>query len=422
MPRISRNCQIYLTTGFVIVGTATAGLSAGPVISYDPKAGGVDLVQKGEVEGKLNSQFVVEARGADAVAKFYGTVAGVLLQATARPDASLKSLPIKLSYRLKGDHEAVLRVSFGKQQANSEALAWVWAVAARFAKHNATGAVTLIDRPQSRTEQRFARRWHALNGRGKRLLWARYHPAVDDTLMGFFLLAADAVVGDPEQMRMLPNGLKGFERYSGYPQTFDRVKSARAARTLDSLISLKAKSGDCAMLNDVDETFVFAITSGRLQISGLPNYRFARKTQAGVYVEIDALTEIVRKNRRLLRDVNPLLNKTIADFAQLVAFFNYVGKTNPVELAAFVNKLKPVFDRIPTIQTPIALPLPARYGRVFGCYRPRLTGMPLSRPQNWSISSASKSSRWSVPIRLQKPLACPGPCRCQNLNAATGFG
>ena len=284
----------------------------------------------------------------------------MLFQATARPGGSLKSLPIKLSYRLKGDHDAVLCVNFGKHKVTSDAPAWVWAVAAKFANHDATGAVTLIDRPPTRTEQRFERRWHAKNGFGKRLLWARYHPAVDDTLMGFFLLTADAIVGDPEHVRRLPNGLKDFEKYSGYSLTFDRVKSRRAARTLDTLISLMAKSGDCAMLNDVEETFVFKMASGQLRISGVPFYRFARKTRSGVFREINELTGMCRKNRHLFRDVNPLVNRTIADFAKLVAFFNYIGKTNPDELDAFVNNLKPVLDRIPTIETPNALPLPAR--------------------------------------------------------------
>ncbi len=356
MPLICR----ALTTSLLIFGLASATLFAGPVISFDPLAGGVRLVQKVDVDGEVTSQFLVKAKGASAVFKLHGTLTGVLFQATALPGDSLKSLPINLSYRLKGDHDAVLCVTLGNNQVTSDVPAWVWAVAAKFAEHEASGAVMLTDEPRTRAEKRFERRWHGKNGLSERLLWARYHPAVDDTLMGFFLLTADAMVGDPVHMRTITNGLKDFEKYSGYSLTTDHVKSGRAARALDTIISLEARPGDCAMLNDVDETIVFTISNGELRISGVPNYHFARETQAGVFEEIKQLTGICRKNRHLFLDVNPVVYKTIADFAKLVAFFNYIDETDPDRLDAFVNDLKPVMDRIPTIDAPIALPLPAR--------------------------------------------------------------
>lgn len=355
-PHVSR---IVATTCLAICAAGGA-VVAGPRVSFDPESGGVRLIQKDELKGRVSSRFVVKAKGAAAVSRVSATVTGVLLQATARPDDAVRSKPIRLSYRLQGDHDALLCVTIGKQTATSNVPAWVWAVAARFAHHEATGAVTLIDHPSTQPERAFERRWRAANGRSTRLLWARYHPALDDTLAGFFLLAADAVIGDPEQMRGLPNGLKGFANDSGDAPPFDRVKSGRAARTLDAIISLKAKSGDCVMLNDVGETFTFTVSNGRLQITGAPAYRFARKDRTGAYRELTDLTRLCRKNRRLLRDASPLVHRTAGDFARLVAFFNYVGETNPEQLAAFVKTLKPVMKRIPQFQTPIAVPMRAR--------------------------------------------------------------
>lgn len=360
MVRTSRRCRVLLLGCLGVLGPATATLSAGPVISFDPQTGGIRLVQKGDLDGKTTSRFVVKATGSAAVSRAYATVTGVLFQATARPADALRSQPIRLSYRLQGEHDAVLNVAIGTHKATSDAPAWVWAVAARFASHEATGAVTLIDGPSTPTERKFERRWRAGNVPGKRLLWARYHPALDDTLMGFFLMTADAFIGDPEHVRTLPSGLKHFQKYSRYPPTLDRARSRPAARALDAIISLKAKPGDRAMLNDVDERFVFAIAGGHLQISGVPNYRFARKGRAGAFREITDLTEVCRKNRRLIRNANPLLERTVADFARLAAFFRYVGRSNPDAFHAFVKNLTPVLERIPTIKTPIAVPLRAR--------------------------------------------------------------
>ncbi len=343
-----------------ILSLTAVPVTAGPVISFDPQAGGVRLVRKGDVGDEVSSRFVVKAKGPVAVSKVYGTIVGVLLQATARPGDKLKSLPIELSYRLQGDHNAVLCATIGKHKVVSDVPAWVWAVAARFADHGATGAVTLLDRPRTRAERSFERRWHGKHGFDERLLWARYHPAVDSTLMGFFLLAADATVGDPEHMRSITEGLQDFDKYSGYTLSVDGQRSSQAARTLDTLISLKAQPGDRAMLNDVDETYAFTIAKGKLQTSGVPNYRFSRETRAGEFTEISELTRVCRQNRHLFVEINPLVYTVVGDFAQLVAFFNYIDETDPDELDAFVDELQPVFDRIPTIETHIALPLPAR--------------------------------------------------------------
>ena len=80
----------------------------------------------------------------------------------------------------------------------------------------------------------------------------------------------------------------------------------------------------------------------------------------GVFKEINELTVNCRKNRKLFAEVNPIVYKTIDDFSKLVAFFNYIDETEPDELDAFVKTLKPVLDRIPTLETPIAMPYRVR--------------------------------------------------------------
>ena len=225
--------------------------------------------------------------------------------------------------------------------------------------HEATAAITMTDNPPTTIEKRFRQRWLATSTSAERLLWVRYHPAVDDTLIGFFLFTADAMLADAQNMRTITNGLRDFEQYSDYPLTIEPAKIARAARMLDGLITLESNPGDIAMLNDVDEDFVFAIDDGTLRIGGHLNYHFARKTASG-FKEVRKLTEIFRKNRNMVFESNPLVHTVVADFAKLVAFFNYVDRVDPEELAEFVRRLKPVLDRIPTTSTPIGVVLRTR--------------------------------------------------------------
>ena len=178
--------------------------------------------------------------------------------------------------------------------------------------------------------------------------------------MGFFLFTADAMLANAQNMCTITNGLRDFQQYSNYPVTLDAAKSRRAARLLDGLITLEFQPGDIAMLNDVDEAFVFTIENGNLKMGGRPNYHFARKTNSNEFKEVRKLTEIFHKNRNLVSEANPLVYKAVTDFAQLVAFFNYVDRVDPDELDAFVSRLRPVIDCIPTTSTPIAVVLPPR--------------------------------------------------------------
>ena len=356
----SIHCHSIVLIFFSICFAAAPLLAGGPVVAYDPKAGGVRLVKRADLVGETAGPLLVRATGAKAVAEAHGNLTGVLFQATARPSATLASLPIGLSYTERGECDALLRVSLGDRTAVSDSPAWIWAVAAKFAQHEATGAVTLNDQPQTAAEQRFARRWRHDHRDDERLVWARYHPVLEDSLVGFFLVTADAMLGDAQNIRTLPNGLANFEQSSGVSLAIDDAKSRRAASTLDELIRLESQPGDCVMLNDVDEAFVFTIADGKLQISGSPRYHYSRQTQASRFQEVERLNEIFRENQHIYAETNPRVYQTVADFAGLVAFFNYVEARDRSRLAAFVDSLEPVFDRIPNIETPIAVPLAGR--------------------------------------------------------------
>lgn len=372
------------TLWMLLVASAWA---AGPHVTYDPEAGGVRVIAKsevGEVQSRMEvaargprevvaasnlltatvsterslgqpaSQFLVTARGTQQVHDVSGNVTGVLFQATAQPDATLRFLPIRLSYQLQGEHDAVLNVTIGSHQAASEAPAWVWATAARFAAHPATGALTLMDQPQTSAEQAFHRVWRQRNA--GRLVWARYHPVLDDTLMGFYLLATDAMIADAEHVRTMVNGLNRVEKVYGYPDSVNRAQSLRSAKMLDGLMKLESQPGDYAMFNDLDAAYRFSIVDGKLQLRGTADYHFARPTPEGPQA-LPALTSMIAKNRHLFAESSPPLYNTVEDFGRLAAFFNHVEEVDPTGFKTFVASLEPVLSRMPRMETPIAVEL-----------------------------------------------------------------
>lgn len=69
-------------------------------------------------------------------------------------------------------------------------------------------------------------------------------------------------------------------------------------------------------------------------------------------VAVNNASKAIRDNRNLLYDLNPQLYAVVDDFAQMVAFFNYVKAQNPAGFKAFVNQLGDVMKIIPEMKTP----------------------------------------------------------------------
>ncbi len=333
---------------------ARGDVFAGPVVTYDPETGRVALVRKSEIDGPVKSRFEVAARGAEEVSNVTAVVTGVLFQAEARPATSLESKPIRLSYALRGKDDASLIVKCGDQPLASDAPAWVWAVAARFAVHPATAAVTMRNAPETAGEKLFHEHWKRKHGEQYRLTWARYHPELDDTLIGFHLIVADAMMANAEQYCEVVSGLDGEHSASSSGEAPRRLRSAR---TLAALVRLESKPADCSMLNDVESDFVFSGDDSKLQIEGAANYQFSRLGRSGRFEPLKGLSVALRTNRHLQQESNPALYRAVDEFSRLVAFFHYVERVDPAGMKAFAASLEPVLERIPTIETPIGLPV-----------------------------------------------------------------
>jgi hypothetical protein len=355
----ARQFQRFLVTSILFhCGMSTTTLGGNPV-TYDPVKGGVPVLQR--ADGGPTQPFIVEAKGRDEVEGVLAIVTGVLFQASAVPDPALNSPSIDgLSYKLKGLDDAVLCVTIDGNEVTSDVPAWIWAVAAKFADQEGTAAVTLDNAPSTGAVYFPTQRWRKSDGVDRRLLWVRCHPAIDDTLMSFFLIAGDAMMTDSEFVRSMTEGLQGIDLPANSQTSRDQTKGPRAAQILDTLIRSEAQPDDCVMLNDVDETYVFSVVKGRLQLSGHPNYHFSRKTSGGKYQEVSGLTGLCARNRGLLYEINPQVYHTLDDFSRMAAFFTYIDDTNPQQLDEFVAGLQPVLDRLPEFSTPAAIAVPAR--------------------------------------------------------------
>lgn len=346
----------------VILVAVPGALLAGPKISFRTKGAGIGLVSKAEIGHTATSNLRITAIGPAAVSQVYADVGGVLFQGIAQPDNNVTGDAIDLSYSLKGDHDAVLRVRIGEREATSDVPAWVWVVAARFADSKYTAAITLLGKPETDDEVRYD------NKKEKPVYWIRYHPAVDDTLIGFFLFSADSmfVNADIDLMRGITQDLAGLEGLVGYDVQFNEASSAKAAETIMKQIHHGGRPGGVLrwwwwttyMLNDVETDYKFRAKGGRLEIQGNPTYHFGMVGDNKVFIENRYITEYFAGHPDTVQQLNPLVYEAVYDFGRMVSFFRYVKKANPHEFREFMTEIDPVLNRIPEIDTPAAWQLP----------------------------------------------------------------
>ena len=339
---------------------------AGSLISfnYNPNLG---LLKKSSIGNSTRGNLRYSVRGTD-VNSVYGIIGGVLFQATAEPEPKLKGLPISLLYELKGDFDATLKILIGKESGQSTTPAWIWVKAAKFADSGYTSAITLFGEPETEDEVKF----HKAN---KVRYWISYHPDLDDTIIGLMIFGADSmfVSGEPNRMRRFTDGLNGAEKYIVYDFKIDEQKSLESASILKNKIKRSIKNinlqkqlnldetikiiseqkWNTYMLNDVNEQFTFRIENKIILIDGVPNYHFG-VAYGDTFDENILITQFFRENRKLLHELNPLIYKSVDDFAKHVAFFNFVKDKYGEEWKRFLKSITVLEDRIPKVETPAA--------------------------------------------------------------------
>ncbi len=344
----------------------TVAVSAAPhavaqQIRYDAARSNVPLVFADDVSGDVRSTFSFRARGEEEVSRAFANASGVLFQGVASAPRGVNAAKWRLNVERDSERAARLILLADQEKYSSPSPAWVWVVAAKFAAHRATGAITMVDDPETPGEKQFARRWNSQSAnRGGRLMWARYHPAIHNQLVGFFLFAADGMLADPVRVRTITDGVVGLEQNCCFTLSFDRTRSRRAAGAVAEMIALEAEPGDFAMLNDLHAKQTIQLTSQVLRLTGEPTYQFARRNARRQFEPIGPLNRFVKSNRGTVRDVNPAVAAVVRDFCRHVAFFNLVQRQAPDEFARFNASLDKIESRLPRLESPVALPLSAQ--------------------------------------------------------------
>jgi len=346
----------------------------------------------------------VEIKASDVLEAAKMNQRGVLFISEAVPeDKALESQPITLTYSgIQNNDGSRLAISFGnKTIIANDLFDWMLLPLAMYVDSEFNNCVTLFGNPKNRklddgiTSERDRTAFDnvkALEYGKKSLFLAEFHPALKDNLVGLVLFLVDAMVLESDLRTITSNmgTVNGFTNRI----TFDQKNSELSAKKLSSLLRTdeaqsrlfadKSTELTRELINEFNsagvsvsnETFnfiknnwfnkpyhsyifsepnggiSFRIENDQIKFTGVPYYQFLKITNRSlvdaylngrqniVYENVDELTNTIRSDPNLIRNLNPAIFDTVTRIAQWSGLLRYVRVKYPNSWNNFINQLK----------------------------------------------------------------------------------
>lgn len=319
---------------------------------------------------------------------------GVLFMATAKPeDASVLSdpkKPIVLSYNKGGKDGARLTVKIGGASIAVKGLYdWILLPAVYIAQTGFTNGTTLQGTPDPGNAEEASRADFYLNKQqgGTAVSWVEVNPVLVNTLLGYNMLLADAMLTEGEvgkaaadislpgynETKLKPadkkkadaavdaankqvkdiilkgrtDWAKGKAREVVWQQIFATGRTPNEDDMVDAINAMytsympEAKPWDYYIFCDPDEGIKFKVDKKGLIFTGAPQYYFMYKntdsTGRQVYQDAKVISADMKK---VVRGLNPIVYDSITQAAQWTAFFRLAKSKYPKEWDKFVAQVK----------------------------------------------------------------------------------
>ena len=123
-------------------------------------------------------------------------IGGVIFQETAVPTGNAIGQPVAIQYDSAQADGRRMILTIGNTAVITELYDWEMIPIAQFVESGYTACMTLFDEP--RTDDEIETHINNLN---KSIMWANFHPALGDTIIGLNLFFVDAMLVNPDLMQ-----------------------------------------------------------------------------------------------------------------------------------------------------------------------------------------------------------------------------
>lgn len=279
------------------------------------------------------------------------TIGGVILQETAKPEASLAGKEIDLRYNKTLPDGHRLQIKIGGQQFKSNLFDWALIPISNYANSQNTAVISLLGSSHTTAEETFEQQQAIFFKRP--IFWVQVHPALKDTLIGFNALLTDAMFlgGDPSRVRKYTERLK--PKIVGWNSSgFIEQSSATASQKFSTLLS--QAQWETYIFNDLDSAFTVATQGDMLVINGRnPTYHFFDDIANSAAPNKD-LTEAIRNlGAAEFNSLNPAVYSTAYYTARWASFFRYMKHSQPEKWSSYLTSLDEATG-VFAVETPVA--------------------------------------------------------------------
>lgn len=266
-----------------------------------------------------------------------GEIGGVAFRGVAVPVGNAVGAPISLSYVSSKPDGQRLELQIGGSTVATDIPDWLLLPTAAFAASPYNAAMTL-----SGGSRQGENRW----------LQARYHPAVEDNLLGLRLLHVDRLWIDPLGIWNVPTSRSGRPILgNGESAEIDTAAALISAREVLRLkLKFRPNQSYYGVLRDSARTVTFASVNGRLMMTGNPYYYFWYPSGSSV-VPLAEMTDSLGKQAALFQSLSPHAFAAAREMMRYSALFRYIRMRNPEAWTRFLQQTSGV-AAVPRVKTP----------------------------------------------------------------------
>jgi hypothetical protein len=273
-------------------------------------------------------------------ARTVNDIGGVILQGKAIPAGNAAGKKVAITYnRARADGQR-LRLTIGGKAVTAELYDWEMIPIARFVDSGYTACVTLHDKARTDEEER-------LEGIHDDILWANFHPAFGNTLIGLNLLFADAMFVNLDLMQSADEVFD--TKIPGYhiPRQNEWSTDEIDALILLGYLYLNMRSH---IYTDYGREISYSIAGNRIEFNGTPFYSFVGLDPNDNVIVAEGLNELFDEIHGDIFGINPTVYRTAERTAQWAAFFRMVKEDYPQVWQRFIRQIDGI--TVPAVETP----------------------------------------------------------------------
>jgi hypothetical protein len=281
------------------------------------------------------------------------TIGGVIFQGTAVPAGNAIGQPVTIRYDPAQPDGRRLSLTIGGKAVKTNLYDWEIIPIGRFVESGYTACMTLFDKARKEEveeEKKLDEKF------GNDIMWANFHPAFGNTLIGLNLFFADAMFVNPELIQFADKAftfpVPGYHKTRLSIWDMNRTYRLLYSQMILQALSLQEENYNTYIYTDYGTEISYRVRNRQIVFTGIPNYLFMYKDENSETVTMaNELNERIATIHKYVYRINPNIYRTAEKTAQWAAFFRMVQNEYPEVWQGFMEQIDGI-EPVPKVETP----------------------------------------------------------------------